>query len=330
MILIVIVMLAVFIYQPEEIEENTSSHLIGVLSSNDLRLTKLQGLKDGLPLYGFREGKNIKFLVKNAEGNREKLLPLAKELTKAGVEAIVTTGRAETEAAKEVMRGKDIPVVFMGLTALTQDQLVKDLLHPQEGLTGVQNDHANLSGKRLELLTKLLPEINKVLVVYDPKVVPATESLLATQDAAEKLKLELQKEPASTTDEIRSIFNRGLADVDAVLLLPSFFLESEGARILVPLAMERGVPVMGVEQGAGTDFFAIYGVTTYDQGKQAARILAKILNGQKVVDIPVEPPSELKLTVDLEVAKRLGLKIDPSILGYAELKYSKAGGSNAK
>jgi putative ABC transport system substrate-binding protein len=331
-ILVFVILVVSFLItdKPENLHNGQKPHLIGVLASNDLRMAKVEGLKAGLHDLGFREDKDLQFIVKNAESKRENLLPLARELKEAGVKVIVTTGRVETEVIKRVTRGTDIPIVFMGLTALTQDNLVKNLLHPQEGLTGIQNDHATLSGKRLELLTKLLPNLNKVLVVYDPKVVPALESLYSTQIAAQMLEIDLEIVTVSTISEIKEMFSGNLEGISAVLLLPSFFLESEGARVLVPLAKERGLPVMGVEHGTDVDLFAIYGITPYDQGRQAARILAKILEGQKVEDIPVEPPAELKLTVNLGVVKELELQIEPSFLNCAEIIYPREDDKDAK
>jgi len=313
------------IFQLGQSEYQRSPYLVGVLSSNDLRLIKYAGLKEGLVKYGFNLENDIHFLVKNAQSERQTLLPLAEELVTAGVKVIVTTGRVETEVAKKVTKGTGIPVVFMGLTAIGEDNLVTNLLFPQEELTGVQNDHAALSGKRLELLKKLLPQINKVLIIYDPKVIPAYESLLAVENAAQKLDLQLELAAASRLADIETIFEKDRDNIDAILLLPSFFLESEGARELVPLAMKQGLPVMGVEHGTEARLFAVYGITPYEQGRQAARILAKILNGQNVEDIPVEPPSKLQLTVDLGVARQLNLKVAPAILGYAKINYENTG-----
>ena len=326
-IISIIIVLATIVL---DFTKTSPTQTVGVLSSNSFRLSKVKGLKDGLTEYGFYTEENVRFLVKNAEGNREKLLPLAKELIGLGVNVIVTTGRIETEIAKKVTRDTDIPVVFMGLTAAKHDNLLQDLLHPKLGITGVQNDHAALSGKRLELLSKLLPKINKVLVISDPRVIPTEESISSTKAAAKILGLELEIVSASSSEDISDIFINDLNGIDAILLLPSFFLENEGAKVLAPLAINKKLPIMGVENNANADLFAVYGATSYDQGKQAARILAKILRGDKVEDIPVEPPTDLKLTVDLKVAKKISIdsEIDGSFFSFAEVINIDSGDNN--
>ncbi|HHW06461.1 MAG TPA: ABC transporter substrate-binding protein [Clostridia bacterium] len=303
-------------------------HRVGVLVGTDFRLAKVEGLLDGLPVYGYVPGENVELVIKNAQGDNSQLGRLAQELADAGVEVIATAGRVETEAAKEAVQAAGIPIVFMGLTGLREEGLVQDLLHPKEGLTGVHNDHAALSGKRLELLVKLLPGIKKVLVLYDPQVVPTREALRATRAAAEKTGTGIVEAPVTTPQDIEAVLDRVEGEVQGILLLPSVFLESTGARALAPLALKLGLPVMGVEYSEEVQgLFAIYGITPYDQGYQAARILAKVLSGHRAGDIPVEPPSVLKLTVNLEVAAQLGLSPDPLLLGFADLICGEGGDS---
>lgn len=299
---------------------------VGVLVGSDFRLAKLDGLMESLPEYGYYLDKNIELIVKNAQGDSEGLLPLAQELVDSPVEVIMTAGRVETEAVKEALGSRQIPLVFMGLTGIHEEGLVKDLLHPKEGLTGVHNDHAYLSGKRLEFLVELLPQVEQVLVLYDPEVIPTWEGLDATRKAAAELNVGLIEAAVATEEEIIDAVQQFGHEVEGILLLPSVFLESIGPKLQQTWAGEWGLPVMGVEHSEEMGLFAIYGIPLFDQGYQSGRILAKVLSGQKVEEIPVEPPAVLKLTVNLNVAKALGLTVDSPVLGYAELLYEEEGG----
>lgn len=297
----------------------TKISVVGVLSANDLRLNKFTGLKEGLQYYGYNPEKDIKFIIKNAKGDRQVLQSLALELVEEKVDVLVTTGRVETEVARKAVVNVHIPIIFMGITAIEEDDLIKDILHPQEGITGIQNDHAALSGKRLEILTKLIPTATDILVIYDPTVVPTTESIQAIEEAASLLKVNIYFHGASNKEEIRGIFGKKYPSVDGVLLLPSFFLESEGIEVLVPLAMERGWPVMGVEPKEEGELLATYGASPRDIGKQSARLLGKVLQGQPVEEIPIEPPAEIKLKINYAVVEKLNLQINEEVLKFADI-----------
>ena len=81
------------------------------------------------------------------------------------------------------------------------------------------------------------------------------------------------------------------------------------------LALQRGLPTMFYDS-----FFvdrtglASYGASSYELGRQAARLVEKVLNGTKPADLPVERPAKLELVLNLRTAKALGLTIPPSLL----------------
>ena len=62
---------------------------------------------------------------------------------------------------------------------------------------------------------------------------------------------------------------------------------------------------------------ASYGPDFYESGRQAARLVDKIIKGQKPAAIPVETNSRIELVINLKVAKALGLALTPSVLQLA-------------
>ena len=69
-----------------------------------------------------------------------------------------------------------------------------------------------------------------------------------------------------------------------------------------------------VQQGG----LASYGPDYYATGRQAARLVAKIIKGVKPGEIPVESNPRIKLTINLKPAKALGLAIPQSIVVRAD------------
>jgi putative ABC transport system substrate-binding protein len=94
------------------------------------------------------------------------------------------------------------------------------------------------------------------------------------------------------------------------LNIPGFILEA---------ATQRGIPTMfesafSVERGA----LASYGPDYHETGRQAARLVDKILKGTKPAEIPVEVNTKIEFAINLKVAKALGLTIAPEVLYRAD------------
>ena len=69
-----------------------------------------------------------------------------------------------------------------------------------------------------------------------------------------------------------------------------------------------------VEQGA----LCAYGADFQSNGAQAAKLVAKVLQGSKPSDLPIETPDRLILSVNLTTAKAIGLRISRTVLERAD------------
>lgn len=315
--------------------------VVGVLISGDVRLAKLEGLKEGLRNFGYQEGKNLTFVVRNAQNDRARVLPLARELVAMKPDVIVAAGGLEAESAKRATMDLQVPVVFMGVTGAVETGLVESLLSSGNNLTGLDNTHAELSGKRLEILKRLLPETRRVLALHDPRIPQADFGLRTAREAAGKLGIELVVADVSNVEEIRESFNAYAGQpgaghradaqrVDGILLLPSFFLESAASEIQ-SLSYETGTPVMGFyETEADLGYFAAYGVSYRDQGYQTARLVAKVLRGQHPSGIPTEIPDRIQLVINESTVKALRLRVDPPAMGLADIVVGRIGKQGGK
>lgn len=188
-------------------------------------------------------------------------------------------------------------------------------------MTGLDNQHAELSGKRLELLTRLLPDIEQVLVLYDPQVIPGVHALEVTKEAAGRLGVTLTPlEARSLPQALDGLSKIEPGAYDAALLLPAFVLESGAPQITAELDRLH-LPVMGaLDLGGEAGLLAAYGNSNRAQGRQAARFVVKLLQGEAPGSIPIETPDNPELVVDLAVAERLGVALLPEGMAFAHVR----------
>lgn len=292
---------------------------IGVLMIGENRYEKFTGLKAGLKELGFSTNQ-IHFTVKNANDDEQLLDKQIDALLKKDPNLIVTLGGIESQRLKEKMDEDNIkiPVVFAGLAAPKELGLIKDYKSPGGLFTGINNYHASISGKRLEMLISLVPATKKVHVIYDSKVDVSKLSLKETRIAARVLDVEISPCDASSKECFDTLRNT-VEDGEAILILPSFRIESLTDEI-VSLTEEKKIPAMGLyDFEAEKGLLASYGSSFYSQGYQAARFVSLILQGNKPADLPVELPDGIRFVVNQQTKDSLGATYNQDLLQFADL-----------
>ncbi len=283
---------------------------VRVVVSGSGRLARASGFVSQLNDYQL---KNVKVVVCDAAGNGGRLARCAS----GGPALFVTVGGVETKTVMQA--GGGTPVIYVGIAASLDWGYVKKLSRPGGRASGVDNNYAELSGKRLQLLKTALPTLDRVLVVYQPSVVPTPRGLDYLRRAARVLRVKLGYFPVEKPADIDAL--GGALDAggeQAVFLMPSFVIENSFDKI-VRAADDAGIPVVGlhaaqVKQGA----FLAYGADGAAMGRQAARMARQVLLGYPVAEMPVERPLQTSFSLNLKVARRLGLRLEPRALDLAQ------------
>lgn len=291
---------------------------IGVLMIGENRYEKFTGLKAGLDELGYKN-KEIQYIVKNAYDDEARLKNQIDSLLAEDPALIVTLGGIETLRLKEQMdrKKKKIPVVFAGIAAPKELGLIEDYRKPGGLYTGINNYHASISGKRLEMLTSLVPGIMRVHVIYDSKISVSEISLKETKAAAAKLGISVLPCDASTNECMKKLVANSVKQ-DAILILPSFRIESLTEQI-VSLTLEKQIPAMGLyDFEAEKGLLASYGASFYSQGYQASRFVSLILQGNEPADLPVELPDGIRFVINQQTKDSLGLSYNEDLLYIAE------------
>jgi len=146
---------------------------------------RLAALRQGLSETGYVEGQNVAIEYRWADGRFDRLPALAADLVDRKVDVIVTSGgNSSALAAKNAT--SSIPIVFVAGNDPVEEGLVASLAAPRGNLTGVTSFAIELFGKRVELISELVPEARAIAVLTDPNF-PGAENLISgVREAARK------------------------------------------------------------------------------------------------------------------------------------------------
>jgi putative ABC transport system substrate-binding protein len=273
----------------------------------------LEGLKDG----GFIEGRNVAIEYRWAEGHNDRLPALAADLVRRHVKVIVPGGTPAALAAKAATT--TIPIVFQLGSDPVKSGLVASLNRPGGNITGITNVTTTLAAKRLELLHKLTPKTVTIGVLIDPAGPASGGQRTDLQEAAGALGLQLMFLNASNENEIDAAFATLVQRrIGALLLTDTTFFNGRREQ-LVTLARFNAIPTMYTFR----EFVVAGGLISYassitDAQRKAGIYVARILNGEKPGDLPVQQPTKFELVINLKTAKTLGIYVPPLLLAAAD------------
>jgi putative ABC transport system substrate-binding protein len=279
--------------------------------------TVVAALHQGLSETGYLEGKNVTIEYRWAEGHYDRLPALAADLVGRKVDVIATFAPPSALAAKEAT--STIPIVFEVGIDPVELGLVASLARPGGNLTGVSIMVLELTPKRLELLSELVPRTEVIALLVNPNSSEAEPTIRDAQEAARAKGVQLRILNANTESEIDAAFASLVQLRAGALVVGADPFFSSRRWQLVALAARHAVPAIY----ALRDFAAVGGLISYGPNltvvyHQVGIYVGKILKGAKPSDLPVEQPTRFELVVNLNAAKALGLTVPPSILARAD------------
>jgi putative tryptophan/tyrosine transport system substrate-binding protein len=278
----------------------------------------VESLRQGLRTLGWVEGVNVSIEYRWAEGKYERLPDLATELVRLKMDVIVTNAPYAAVAAKNATR--TIPIVFETLGDPVSTGLVASLARPGGNLTGVAGTGPELSGKQVELLKEVVPQLTRLAVLVNPANLGITGVVRETELAAKSLGVRVQMFKVEESDQLDVAFpsmRRGGAN--ALFVPADAMLATQRKRILALVEKAR-LPAMYVETPSWVINGGLmsYSASLPDQFRKAAIYVDKILKGAKPADLPVQQPTKFELMINLNTAKQIGLTIPPNVLARAD------------
>ena len=268
--------------------------------------------RKGLGESGYVEGQNVAIEYRFAEGHDDQLPALAADLVGRKVDVIVTFGGGAPRAAKAA--SQTIPIVF----AIGGDPiaigLVASLARPGGNVTGVSWLGGELTSKRLELVSELVPHARAIALLVNPNN-PQTRMVREMQEAAHTKGVQLPILYAGTESEIDAAFASLVqGNADALVVPAEPFINSRRQQI-VALAARHAVPaIYGIREYVAAGGLISYGASLTAVYRQAGVYAGTILKGAKPADLPVQQPTKFELVINLKTANALGLTVPQSML----------------
>ena len=277
----------------------------------------LDRFRQGLWDLGYVEGQTVALEVRWDTHQRERWPDLAADLVRLRVDLIVAGTTAAAQAAQHATR--TIPIVIAVSADPVGDGLVASLAQPGGNLTGLSIMTPELTGKRLELLTEVVPGLARVALLLDVGNATWHAQRHDYEAAAQRLGVHLLPLEVHGPDAFAGAFQAAVhGHAQALIMITSPPFGAHRAR-LAELALASRLPTLAPNVGyAKTGGLMDYGANQSASWYRAATYVHKILKGAKPGDLPVEQPMKFELIINLKTAKALGMTIPPSLLLLAD------------
>jgi putative tryptophan/tyrosine transport system substrate-binding protein len=280
---------------------------------------QIAALRDELSKRGWVDGHNLQVEPRWTGSRGDLIQKYATELVTMPSDVIVSSSSPLLAALER--ETSTLPIVFIFVSDPVAQGFVKNLPRPGGNVTGFTAFEPSLGGKWVELLKELVPNINRVILLFSPKGAPNAPLFIRfaeTSAASHGITIS-----SKLVDEDTANFELIMEEIardpgGGIVLLPDAFTASRISQI-VPAAVRFRLPMMSpfplfAQAGA----LVSYGVNQPEQMRRAASYVDRILRGEKPGELPVQEPTTFELVLNLKTAKALGIIVPPSLLSRAD------------
>lgn len=296
---------------------------VGVLLPGNEWTSAFDGLREGMKELGYVEGRDIQYLVENAQSDTRRVAALTEKFKTEKVDLIFTVTNTVLKVVADVTRATKPaapPVVFGSASGPVESGIHPAYATPDTNITGVTSASIELVGKRLEILKELLPHVKRVALLGDREAASSIAAFAAARETAPKLGLILLEFRVGSRQEAIDAARRlTRAEADAMFLLPSLVTVGSMTELAAAARAARlPFAVYQVEHVRKSGALLSYGSSYFLQGKQSAALVDKILKGTPPGRLPIERPKLHQLIINVETAAAIGVTFSREALNRAD------------
>ena len=265
-----------------------------------------EGFVDELAKQGYIEGENIEIDLQNAQGEQRNLKTISQQLSESSdVVLAIATPSAQSLANTT----QTTPVIFSAVTDPVSAKLVESREHPGGNVTGTSDQSSDAISTQINLIKKVLPKAKSIGILYTQ----SEPNSVVQKDEAKRLLEEkgftVVEKTILDSNNVKAAAESLMTEVDMVFV-PTDNIISSTMETVKQVSIKHKVPVFG----GSTEMVAVGGLynygTNYEElGRQTARMLIRVLKGEKPENIAVELPEKLELHTNQEMADALGIDI---------------------
>jgi len=271
----------------------------------------------GLQELGWSDGLNVQVDIHWATASRAEIRKEAAELAALAPDVILAPGTSTVGPLMQATHA--VPIVFPIVADPIAGGFAESLARPGGNATGFMLFEYSISGKWLQLLKQMAPEVTRVAVIGDPDTATGPAQFGVIQAVAPSLRVEVSALNKRDTDELEHAINTFAALPTGGLIVTAIGPTLVNRDLIIALAARHKLPAVYFDRLFVTAGGLLsYGPDRIDLYRRAAGYVDRVLKGEKPAEMPVQAPTKYQLVINLKTARALGLAVPQSLLAQAD------------